>query len=86
MWKVKIINIEKAPAWINQNYKQGDIIEMNEEAYKYNKKIGVVEGIEHFRYVPEYKKCKCCGNTHKHRKKIPYVKQKRPRIIEEDWY
>lgn len=70
MWTVKIIRIEKAVAWIQHSYKQGDIIELSERHYKFNK--DAVEPIKHFRYSSGLKKCSECGRYYNKRKKVAW--------------
>ena len=73
MWEAKIINRQKAPSWFGDK----EIIQLNETQFKHWEKEGVVEGVYHFRYIKDYKKCKSCGRSQAHRTKIKFVKEKR---------
>lgn len=64
MFKVKVINISKAPEWCKRSYKNGDVFEVSDTFALYCSKLGAVKLIEHFRYRTKSKKpCPTCGKT-----------------------
>lgn len=69
MWECKIIDSSRLPDWLKvvdfKTHKLKEIIELPETKYKYWSSIGVVEGINHFRYEIKKNQCKTCGFIHK---------------------